>query len=95
MIYGYLGFWGFEWVQLGGTAAFAAAHLFSEVPVARIIGGLVFAVSYEIEKNPMVPIVVHAFGNTALFVIEHGAGAVCMLPRDMILWQSLNRDVNL
>ena len=63
---------------VGSTAEFAAAHSFSEVPVIQIIGGLVFAVSYEIEKNLMVPIVVHTFGNTALFVIEIGIRAVCM-----------------
>ncbi len=78
VIYGYLRSWGFGWALLGSTAAFAAAHSFSEVPVTQIIGGLAFAVAYEIEKNLIVPIVVHVLGNTALFVITLAAGAVCM-----------------
>ncbi len=78
VIYGYLRSWGVGWALLGSTAAFAAAHSFSGVPVTQIIGGLAFAVAYEIEKNLMVPIVVHVLGNTVLFVIALGARAVCM-----------------
>ena len=55
-----------------------AAHSLSEVPVTQIIGGLACAVAYEIEKNLMVPIVVHVPGNTLLFVIAFGTRTVCM-----------------
>jgi uncharacterized protein len=37
------------------------------LPVTQIIGGLLFAVAYEVEGNLLVPITIHALGNLAIF----------------------------
>jgi membrane protease YdiL (CAAX protease family) len=34
-----------------------------------MIGGILFAVSYEVEKNLLVPITIHSLGNLAIFTI--------------------------
>ena len=56
---------------IGSTLVFAAVHLnLQPIPFTQLVGGLVFAISYEIEKNLIVPIVIHALGNAALFSIS-------------------------
>ena len=47
------------------------AHLLSTglTPV-QVIGGLVFAISYEIRKNLFVPITIHVMGNMAIFTLS-------------------------
>jgi membrane protease YdiL (CAAX protease family) len=34
----------------------------SAIPITQLIGGILFAVSYEIEKNLLVPITIHSLG---------------------------------
>jgi hypothetical protein len=34
------------------------------------VGGIVFAVAYELEGNLMVPITIHVLGNTAIFALS-------------------------
>jgi hypothetical protein len=34
-----------------------------------MIGGILFAVAYELEKNLLVPIIIHVLGNLAIFVL--------------------------
>jgi len=41
-----------------------------QIPLSQIVGGLVFAVSYEIEGNLMVPITIHILGNAALYALS-------------------------
>jgi membrane protease YdiL (CAAX protease family) len=56
---------------IGSTLIFVAVHFnIQPIPFAQLIGGLVFAISYEIEKNLIVPIVIHALGNAALFSLS-------------------------
>lgn len=69
--YGYFRRWGIAAAVLLTTAVFVAAHAASSrVPVTQIVGGLIFAASYEIEKNLMVPVVIHVSGNLALFAVS-------------------------
>lgn len=54
----------------GATGAFAAAHLLSAgVPWVQTVGGLVFFAAYEISGSLWAPILVHACGNLALFLL--------------------------
>ncbi len=69
--YGYFRRWGVIAAVLLTTAVFVTAHaITSGIPVPQIVGGIVFAAAYEIEKNLMVPIIVHVSGNLALFLMS-------------------------
>jgi uncharacterized protein len=71
LCYGYFRRWGVVFALLLTTTVFVAAHtVTSGIPVPQIVGGIVFALAYEIEKNLMVPIVFHISGNLALYVIS-------------------------
>ena len=39
----------------------------NHLPLTQIVGGIVFAIAYEKEKNLIVPIMVHCLGNIAIF----------------------------
>jgi membrane protease YdiL (CAAX protease family) len=53
------------------TVLFALAHsAFGGVGVPQIIGGIVFAAAYEIERNLIVPIIIHVLGNSAIFALS-------------------------
>ncbi len=41
------------------------------IPVIQIIGGLLFAISYEREKNILAPVVIHVSANLSLCTIAH------------------------
>lgn len=68
VLFGYLRRWGALPAILISTAVFSLAH--AGVSPVQAIGGIVFAISYEIEKKMMVPITVHALGNLALFSLS-------------------------
>jgi hypothetical protein len=72
LIYGYLRRWGF-WAALAlSTLIFTLMHTGAAgLPVPQIVGGLVFAVAYEIEKTLLVPITIHVLGNLALFSLPY------------------------
>ena len=40
------------------------------IPVTQVIGGILFAVAYEREKNLLVPIMIHVLGNLAIFTLS-------------------------
>ncbi|MCF8036336.1 MAG: CPBP family intramembrane metalloprotease [Desulfobacteraceae bacterium] len=67
LVFGVLRRWGLIVALLGSTAVFAWAHHTRGIPVTQAVGGLVFALSYETEKNLLVPVVIHITGNLALF----------------------------
>ena len=71
IIYRYLRRWGAILAIVGSTLVFSLAHLLSTglTPV-QVIGGLVFAISYEIRKNLFVPITIHVMGNMAIFTLS-------------------------
>jgi len=70
MLYGYFRRWGVWAALLLSTAVFVMAHaIFHRVPLPQIVGGILFAVAYEKEKNLMVPITIHVLGNLAIFAV--------------------------
>ena len=72
LIYGYLRRWGF-WPALAlSTAVFALLHAGAGgVPIVPMVGALVFATAYEIEKKLLVPITIHVLGNLTLFSLPY------------------------
>lgn len=63
--------WGIFIAVLFSTVLFVLAHKPGHyIPVPQIIGGVVFAVAYELEKNIMVPITIHISGNIAIFLLS-------------------------
>ena len=70
VVYGFLRRWGILAAVIGSTLLFIwAHHLQGGIPVPQAVGGLVFAISYETEKNLWVPVVIHVTGNLALFTL--------------------------
>ena len=72
LVFGYLRRWGPIAAILGSTLLFVVVHPdLQNIPIPQIVGGLLFALSYEVEKNLMVPIVIHMSGNLALFSLPY------------------------
>ncbi len=71
VIYGFFRQWGVAFGIIASTVFFAVLHVKGGgIPYIQMAGGLVFAVSYEIEKSLFVPVVIHVTGNIALFTIS-------------------------
>ncbi|MBF0120574.1 MAG: CPBP family intramembrane metalloprotease [Desulfobacterales bacterium] len=71
LIYGYIRQWSKILALLISSYIFAMQHYgFSQAPITQIIGGIIFAISYEIEKNLIVPITIHSLGNMAIFALS-------------------------
>jgi membrane protease YdiL (CAAX protease family) len=71
IVYGFLRRWGVLLALIGTTVIFVLAHaISSRIPLTQIVGGIVFAVAYEVEGNLMVPITIHVLGNTAIFALS-------------------------
>jgi hypothetical protein len=70
ILYGYLRRWGVYTAVTVSTLLFVLPHLAgSNLPVTQLVGGIVFALAYEKEKNLMVPVTIHCLGNLAIFSI--------------------------
>jgi len=68
ILYGYLRRWGVYAAVTVSTLLFVLPHLAGgNLPVTQLVGGIVFAVAYEKEKNLIVPITIHCLGNLAIF----------------------------
>ncbi|OQX66123.1 MAG: hypothetical protein B5M55_01160 [Desulfococcus sp. 4484_242] len=68
VLYGFFRRWGAVPAILLSAFAFVLAHPVSPaIPITQIVGGLVFGLAYEVEKNLMVPIAIHALGNMTIF----------------------------
>jgi uncharacterized protein len=71
ILYGFLRRWGIAVALVLSTVAFAVTHGWGHgFLLTQIIGGTLFAASYEIEKNLLVPITIHCLGNTAIFALS-------------------------
>jgi len=68
ILYGFLRRWGAVFAIISSTLLFATAH--PKISIIQITGGIVFAVSYEKEKNLLVPIIIHTLGNLSLFTLS-------------------------
>ncbi len=63
-----MGFW---FALLFSTLIFAYLHsTASAIPITQLVGGIVFASAFEIEKNLAVPMVIHILGNLSIFSIS-------------------------
>lgn len=70
ILYTYFRRWGLVPALLGSTVIFVALHSTRALPVTQIVGGVVFAFSYEFSRNLMVPMTIHALGNLAIFSLS-------------------------
>lgn len=71
IIYGFLRRRSVLLAILASTALFSLAHAITTgLAFVQIIGGLVFAIAYEAEKNLVVPITIHVLGNIAIFILS-------------------------
>jgi membrane protease YdiL (CAAX protease family) len=71
MLYGFFRRWGILMALILTTLIFVLAHpVFPGIPATQIVGGLIFAVAYEVEGSLMVPITIHILGNMAIFSLS-------------------------
>jgi membrane protease YdiL (CAAX protease family) len=71
VLYGFLRRWGIVVAIVVSTGLFVLAHPISQgFPVPQAVGGIVFALAYEIEGSLMTPIVIHVLGNLALYTLS-------------------------
>jgi uncharacterized protein len=66
LVYGFFRRWGVMTATAASVFLFVAAHAFSGM-APRAAGGIVFALSYEKERNLMAPVVIHILGNMVVF----------------------------
>jgi membrane protease YdiL (CAAX protease family) len=70
ILYGFLRRWGVVLAIICSTAIFALIHSRGmSFPLTQIVGGIVFAIAYEVEGNLVPPITIHVLGNMAIFTI--------------------------
>jgi len=70
ILYGYFRRWGVYPAVALSTAFFVLPHLNGGLlPITQLVGGIVFALAYEKEKNLIAPITIHCLGNLAIFSI--------------------------
>jgi len=71
IVYGFCRRWGAPAAIILSTLLFVLAHpIFPPIPITQVVGGILFAVAYEKEKNLVVPITIHALGNMAIFTFS-------------------------
>jgi membrane protease YdiL (CAAX protease family) len=71
ILYGFFRRWGVFVALMVSTLAFIVVHPgFPRIPVTHLVGGVVFAVAYEIEGSLMAPLTIHVLGNTAIFTLS-------------------------
>jgi CAAX protease family protein len=71
ILYGFFRRWGIPAAVILSTLLFVLSHSTGRtIPVTQIAGGILFAVSYEVEKNLLVPITIHILGNLAIFTLS-------------------------
>lgn len=72
ILYGFLRRWGVLLAVALSTLLFVGAHPMSHqgVFVPQVVGGIVFAVAYEVERSLLVPITIHILGNMAIFTLS-------------------------
>jgi len=70
ILYGFLRKYGISTAIIVSTLLFVLPHASGHTfPITQVIGGILFAVSFEVEKNILVPITIHSLGNLAIFTL--------------------------
>ncbi len=70
ILYGFFRRWGIPIAVVVSTLIFVLFHPVQGMAVTQVVGGIVFAVAYEIEGSLLVPITIHALGNMAIFALS-------------------------
>lgn len=70
ILFTYFRKWGFLSALLISTGIFVGLHSMHGFPFTQIIGGLVFALAFEISGNLLVPVTIHISGNLAIFALS-------------------------
>lgn len=72
ILYGFFRRWGVLLAVALSTLLFVVAHPMSHqgVFIPQVVGGIVFAVAYEVEGSLLVPITIHVLGNMAIFTLS-------------------------
>jgi len=71
IIYGFFRRWGIIAALIASSLLFILAHsAIRGVPIPQVVGGLVFALAYEIEGSLVVPITSHILGNMAMLIVS-------------------------
>ncbi len=68
ILYQYMRRWGRPVAVVLSTLIFALVH-FPGINLFHFVGGLLFVIVYEKEKNLMTPIIVHILGNLGVFLV--------------------------
>ena len=70
-LYGFFRRWGIFVALTLSTLVFVLAHpVFPAIPITHVVGGIVFAMAYEIEGSLLAPLSIHVLGNTAIFTLS-------------------------
>jgi membrane protease YdiL (CAAX protease family) len=71
IIYGFFRRWGIIAALVASSLLFILAHAaIRGVPIPQVVGGIVFALAYEIEGSLVVPITIHILGNMAMLIVS-------------------------
>ena len=72
ILYGFLRRWGVVLAVTVSTLVFVLVHpsAFHGIPLTQAVGGILFALTYEKERNLMAPITLHVLGNSAIFALS-------------------------
>jgi len=71
ILYGFFRRWGVLVALILSTLLFVFVHpIGSRIPLPQVVGGIVFAVSYEMTESLLTPITIHILGNTAIFTLS-------------------------
>ena len=69
ILYGFFRRWGVLPALVLSTLIFVIMHPISTYALTQTVGGIVFALAYERERNLMVPIMIHVLGNCTIFTL--------------------------
>ena len=71
ILYGFLRRWGVLLAVSLSSLLFVLAHPMSHgIFMPQVVGGVAFAVAYEVEGNLLVPMTIHSLGNLAIFTLS-------------------------
>jgi membrane protease YdiL (CAAX protease family) len=71
LLYGFFRRWGVILAVALSTLLFVGVHpVFHGILVPQVVGGIVFAVAYEVGGSLLVPITIHVLGNMAIFTLS-------------------------
>ena len=71
VLYGFLRRWGIAVALFFSTLIFLLSHgIVHGIPITQVVGGILFAVAYEVENVLIVPITIHCLGNLAIFSLS-------------------------